>query len=148
MPFKRGHGFQCFSTGVAAIQLLTCEGFGFQSQIRICAEINDFNRGRVRLLMGRRTQTWLNRNSVSLLILYELLSLVTESDCCLLLCNLWRLRVLLVWAEVPFLVKDLLVCQNLLVITDMLLWQICRNKPQVTNEMTENFSRAGKLLQV
>lgn len=98
--------------------------------------------------MGRRTQTWLNRNSVSLLILYELLSLVTESGCCLLLCNLWRLRVLLVWAEVPFLVKDLLVCENLLVITDMLLWQICRNKPQVTNEMTENFSRAGILLQV
>lgn len=97
--------------------------------------------------MDRRTQTWLNRTSVSLLVLYELLSLVTDSDCCLLLCDLWRLQVLLVWAEVPFLVKDLLLCENLHV-TDMLLWQICRNKPQVTNEMTENFSRAGILLQV
>lgn len=54
--------------------------------------------------MGRRTQTWLNCNSVSLLVLYELLSLVTEADCYLLPCNLRRLWVLLVWAEVPILV--------------------------------------------
>ena len=64
----------------------------------------------------------------SLLLLYELLSLQTGAHFLLFLFNLWRFLFLLVQTGVPLLVTELLVSENLLLLTDMLLWELWRNK--------------------
>ena len=58
-----------------------------------------------------------------LLLQYKLLSLLTGAELLLLLFNLWRLWILLVQTGVP-----LLVSEKLLLLTDMLLWKLWRNK--------------------
>ena len=57
------------------------------------------------------------------LLQYKLLSLLTGAELLLLLFNLWRLWILLVQTGVP-----LLVSEKLLLLTDMLLWKLWRNK--------------------
>ena len=64
----------------------------------------------------------------SLLLQYELLSLLTGAHFLLFLFNLWRFLFLWVQTGAPLLETELLVSENLLLLTDMLLWELWRNK--------------------
>ena len=63
----------------------------------------------------------------SLLLQYELLSLLTGAHFLLFHFSLRRFWFLLVQTGVPLLVTELLVSENLLLFTDMLLWELWRN---------------------
>ncbi len=68
---------------------------------------------------------------ISLLLQYKLLSLLTGAEFLLFLFNLWRLWVLLVQTGAPLLNTELLVSENLLLLTGMLLWELWRIKKRI-----------------
>ena len=68
---------------------------------------------------------------LSLLLQLKLLSLLTGAEFLLFLFNLWRLWVLLVQTGAPLLKTELLLRENLLLLlTDMLLWELWRDREQ------------------
>ena len=69
-----------------------------------------------------------NMKGSGLLLQYELLSLLTGAHFLLFLFNLWRFLFLWVQTGAPLLETELLVSENLLLLTDMLLWELWRNK--------------------
>lgn len=77
------------------------------------------------LCFRRAVVTFLIRRNlhkgISLLLQSNLLALMTSAKFLLLLFNLWRFWAILVQTEVPLLVKNLLVCENILLINMLLL---------------------------
>lgn len=67
---------------------------------------------------------------ISLQLHYKLLSLRTGAEFLFFLFNLWRLWVLLVQTGIRLMVTKLLVSENLLLCTDMLLRDLCRDREQ------------------
>ena len=84
--------------------------------------------------------SWSQHDGIRLHLQYKLLSLPADAELLLFLFNLWRLWVLLVQTGVPLLVTELLVNKNLLLLllTDMLLWKLWRDREQKTENIQIN----------
>ena len=79
--------------------------------------------------------SWSQHDGIHLHLQYKLLSLLAGAEFLLFLFNLWRLWILLVQTGVPLLVTELLVSENLLLLTDMLLWELWRDREQKTENI-------------
>ena len=105
-----------FSTSVTFERLFTCLSTRVNLVLTVWFSVVTF--------LTMRSQ----HEGFSLLLQYELLSLLTGAHFLLFLFNLWRFLFLWVQTGAPLLETELLVSENLLLLTDMLLWELWRNK--------------------